>query len=113
MPRYVIKVDKVNWEDHPFLPIQIKKLITKEHDNADVTIIIAKLPKGQTIPEHVHEESDDILFPLEGKGIIRIEGAGEFSLAPGILVRVPMNTKHQVTAEEDLLYFDVFAPPML
>jgi quercetin dioxygenase-like cupin family protein len=113
LPRYALKIDDVNWEPHPFLPIEIKKLITKEHDHADVTIIIAKLPKGQTLPEHVHEESDDILLPLEGKGIIRIEGAGEFSLTPGMLIRVPMNTKHQVSAEENLLYFDVFAPPML
>jgi len=113
LSRYSIKVDEVSWEPHPFLPIEIKKLISKEQDDADVTIIIAKLPKGQTIPEHVHENSDDILFPLEGNGIIHIEGAGEFHLAPGILIRVPQNTKHKVTAEEDLLYFDVFAPPML
>ncbi|MFX0197693.1 MAG: cupin domain-containing protein, partial [Candidatus Hodarchaeota archaeon] len=77
------------------------------------TILIAKLPKGQTIPEHVHEESDDILYPLEGKGKIVIEGAGEFPLTSGVLVRVPKNTKHHVFAEEDLLILDIFAPPML
>ena len=108
-----INVEDVNWEPHPFLDIEIKKLVSKEKDDAEVTILLAKLPKGQTIPEHVHEESDDILFPLEGKGKIVIEGAGEFPLTPGVLVRVPKNTKHKVTAEEDLLVFDVFAPPML
>ncbi|MFQ6123443.1 MAG: cupin domain-containing protein [Candidatus Heimdallarchaeota archaeon] len=109
----LINVEDVNWEPHPFLDIEIKTLVSKKKDGADVTILIAKLPKGQTIPEHVHKESDDILFPLEGEGKIVIEGTGEFLLTPGVLVRVPKNTKHYVSAVEDLLYFDVFAPPML
>ncbi|MFX1519266.1 MAG: cupin domain-containing protein [Promethearchaeota archaeon] len=107
-----IKLDDVNWEAHPFLDIKIKKLISKKKDGADVTIFLARLPKGQEIQAHVHENSDDILFPLEGKGKIYIEGSGEFDLFSGVLVRVPRNTKHRVSAEEDLLYFDVFAPPM-
>ncbi len=88
-------------------------MISKQKDGAAVTILLAKLPKDQKIEEHIHEESDDILFPLEGKGKIVIENAGEFDLEPGVLVRVPKYTKHRVSAEEDLLYFDVFAPPML
>ena len=107
-----INIEKVNWEQHPFLDIKIKKLISKKKDGADLTIFLAKLPKGQEIQAHVHKNSDDILFPLEGKGKIYIEGSGEFELFPGVLVRVPRNTKHRVSAEEDLLYFDVFAPPM-
>lgn len=108
-----INVEDVNWEPHPFLDIEIKKLVSKEKEGAEVTILLAKLLKGQTIPKHVHEESDDILFPLEGKGKIVIEGVGEFPLTPGVLVRVPKNTKHKVSAEEDLLVLDVFAPPMI
>uniref|UniRef100_UPI002580E63D cupin domain-containing protein n=1 Tax=Candidatus Borrarchaeum sp. TaxID=2846742 RepID=UPI002580E63D len=107
-----INIEKVNWEQHPFLDIKIKKLISKKKDGADLTIFLAKLPKGQEKQAHVHKNSDDILFPLEGKGKIYIEGSGEFELFPGVLVRVPRNTKHRVSAEEDLLYFDVFAPPM-
>jgi mannose-6-phosphate isomerase-like protein (cupin superfamily) len=108
-----INIEKVNWEQHPFLDIKIKKLVSKEKDGADVTIFLAKLLRGQEIQAHVHENSDDVLFPLEGKGKIYIEGSGEFDLFPGVLVRVPRKTKHRVYAvEEDLLYFDVFAPPM-
>ncbi|MFX1465208.1 MAG: cupin domain-containing protein [Promethearchaeota archaeon] len=108
-----IKLEDVEWEAHPFLDVKIKKLVSKEKDGADVTIFLAKLSKDQEIQEHVHETSDDVLFPLEGKGKIHIEGTGEFDLFPGVLVRVPRNTKHRVYAvEEDLLYFDVFAPPM-
>ena len=107
-----IKLDDVLWEQHPFLDVKIKKLVSREKDGADVTIFLAKLSKGQEIQDHVHEDSDDVLFPLEGKGKIYIEGSGEFELFPGVLVRVPRNTMHRVYAEEDLLYFDVFAPPM-
>jgi quercetin dioxygenase-like cupin family protein len=108
-----IKLDDVLWEQHPFLDVKIKKLVSREKDGADVTIFLAKLSKGQEIQAHVHEDSDDVIFPLEGKGKIYIEGSGEFDLFPGVLVRVPRNTKHRVYAvQEDLLYFDVFAPPM-
>lgn len=102
----------MNWEQHPFLDVKIKKLVTKEKDGADVTIFLVKLSKDQEIQEHVHETSDDVLFPLEGKGKIYIQGSGELELFPGVLVRVPRNTKHRVYAEEGLLYFDIFAPPM-
>lgn len=60
----------------------------------------------------MHENSDDILFPLEGKGKIFIEGSGEFDLFPGVFIRVPKNIKQRVSVEEDLLVYDVFAPPM-
>ena len=35
-----IKLENKSWEPHPFLPIEIKKLISKENDGAEVTIII-------------------------------------------------------------------------
>ena len=62
------------------------------------------IPRMSEIPARI--------FNLEGKGKIYIEGSGEFNLFPGVIVRVPRNIKHRVYAEEDLLYFDIFAPPM-
>ena len=109
-----INVDEVTWEPHPVLEgIKVKTLVSKKKDGAEATILLVKVPKGKEVPEHVHEDSDDILFPLEGKGKIFIEGSGEFDLFPGVLVRVPRNTKHHVSVEEDLLIYDVFAPPMV
>ena len=81
---------------HPFLPIQIKNLLTRKDDRADITIFLVSLPAGKEIPEHVHETQEDIIFILAGKAKMRIEGVGEFNLEKGAFIRVPKNTKHRI-----------------
>jgi mannose-6-phosphate isomerase-like protein (cupin superfamily) len=40
-----------------------------------------------------------------------VEGAGNFALEPGVVVRVPMGAKHKIfNVTEDLLIYDVFHP---
>lgn len=109
----VIRANEVDWEPHPFLPIPVKKLLTREIHQADVTIILVQLKAGQCVPQHVHPDAEDLIFPLQGKGRIHIQGEGEFELQQGVLARVPKRTKHFVQAETDLLYLDVFVPPIL
>ncbi|MFX1520146.1 MAG: cupin domain-containing protein [Promethearchaeota archaeon] len=109
------KLENLEWEPHPYLKgVEIKPLLTRKKDQADVTCYLVSVPKGGGIAEHVHENSDDIIYLLKGKGKMFIEGEGEFELLPGIFVRVPKNTKHRVyDIEEDLLIYDVFVPPIL
>ena len=109
------KLEDLEWQPHPMLEgVKIKLLLSKKRDNADVTCYLVSVPKGGDVAEHVHEESDDIIYPLKGKAKMFIEGDGEFDLVPGVFVRVPKNTKHRVyDIEEDLLIYDVFVPPIL
>jgi len=44
------------------------------------SIIIVKIPVGIEVPEHVHEESEDILFILTGKATMWIDGIGNLKL---------------------------------
>ena len=61
-----------------------------------------------------HPTQDDILYPLSGKAAMRVDGTGEFTLEPGIVVRVPKGTKHSITnVIEELLVLDVFCPALL
>ena len=109
-----IKQEKAQeWAAHPFLPIQIKTLLSKKDDGAEITCFLVKVPVGKDIPEHVHETQEDIIFILSGKGRIWIDGLGDFSLEKGMFVRVPKNTKHRIYGvTEEIINYDVFTPPL-
>jgi quercetin dioxygenase-like cupin family protein len=108
-------VADISWRPHPLVKeVNIKPLVTKSEDSLDVTCMLVKVPAGIDIPEHIHEEQVDILYPLQGKAEMNVEGAGTFPLEPGVIVRVPRGTKHRIfNVTEELLVYDVFQPATL
>jgi quercetin dioxygenase-like cupin family protein len=108
-------VDNISWHPHPVVKgVTIKPLATKSEDDLNVTCLLVKIPAGAEVPEHIHEEQVDILYPIQGQAEMVVEGAGQFALKPGIVVRVPKGTKHKIfNVTEELLIYDVFQPPVL
>ena len=106
-----LKVHDLMWEPHPsFKGLMIKKILTHEKENVDITIIIIKARKGTEVPVHVHEQ-DDIVYQLEGKSKMWVEGEGDFELLPGSFIRIPAGIKHQPhDFQGDVLVFDIFLP---
>ena len=73
--------------------------------------MLVKVPAGKEVPEHIHEIQADILYPLQGKAEMYVEGAGNLELKPGVVVRVPIGAKHKIfNVTEELLIYDVFQP---
>ena len=109
------KVDSIPWAPHPVIPgISIKPLISLKEDNLDVTCMLVNVPAGKEVPEHIHEKQEDILFPLKGKAVMWVDGVGDFTLEPGVIVRVPKGTKHKIfNIVEELLVYDVFFPALI
>jgi quercetin dioxygenase-like cupin family protein len=108
-------VSNISWRPHPIAEaVKIKPLATKSEDDLNVTCMLVSIPAGKEVPEHIHEEQVDILYPLQGEAEMYVEGTGTFSLKPGIVVRVPKGTKHKIfNVTEELLIYDVFQPPVL
>lgn len=108
-------VEDIGWIPHPTAKgVTIKSLVTRKDDGADVSCILILVPKDGEVPEHVHEEQDDILYPLKGRAIMWVDGSGFFPLEPGCVVRVPRRTKHKIeNVSEDLLLYDVFWPALM
>ena len=106
------KVDNQAWEPHPLAKgVDIKPLVTKRDHGLNVSCILVKIPSGIEIPEHTHADQVDILYPIRGKAEMFVEGAGNFSLKPGVVVRVPMGAKHKIfNVTEELIIYDVFHP---
>ena len=108
-------VDSLPWLPHQIAQgVRIKPMITQKEDQLDVTCILVEVPAGAEVPEHVHENQDDILYPLSGKGIMWIDGEGEFPIEPGLIIRVPKGTTHKITdVTEALMIYDVFCPALI
>jgi len=105
-------VEDIAWVSHKLSPeAKTKTLISKKDDGLDVSCVLVDLPVGVEIPEHIHDQQDDILYPLKGKATMWVDGTGFFTLEPGVIVRVPKGTKHKIIdVVEDMIIYDVFSP---
>jgi quercetin dioxygenase-like cupin family protein len=106
------RLEDLTWDPHPIAEgAEIKPLVTKRDEDVNVSCMLVKVPAGIEIPEHIHGEQVDILYPLSGRAEMYVEGKGAFLLAPGVVVRVPIGAKHKIyNVAEDLLIYDVFHP---
>lgn len=108
--------DSLAWVPHPTVDdVFIKKIVTMEDfGHESPSIIMVRIPAGVVVPDHVHPNSEDILFILSGAGTMWIDGRGEVTLRKGNVVRVPRSTTHRIfDVTEELLVYDVFAPGIL
>ena len=108
-------VEEDSWLPHSVAKnVSIKPLVSQKDDGVGVTCMLVRIPAGTEVPEHIHEEQDDILYPLGGTAVMWVDGTGSFSLKPGVIVRVPKGTKHKIAdVSKDLLLYDVFSPALM
>jgi mannose-6-phosphate isomerase-like protein (cupin superfamily) len=69
---------------------------------------------GSQIPDHIHEESEEVLFLISGRAKIVIEGEGEWEIGPETAFYSPLGKKHRVEniGDEPLRIVWVYSPPL-
>ena len=69
---------------------------------------------GSMIPDHVHDESEEVLFLISGRAKIVIEGEGEWEIGPETAFYSPRGIKHRVEniGDEPLKLVWVYCPPL-
>jgi quercetin dioxygenase-like cupin family protein len=73
------KIEDLTWDPHPLATgVKIKPLVTKRDHDLNVSCILVRVPAGIDIPEHIHEQQVDILYPMSGQAEMYVEGAGNF-----------------------------------
>lgn len=74
---------------------------------------VAVFPAGKHAPAHVHEDAEEILYVLAGRGNMYFDGKPE-RLEPGTFMLAKRGVEHSLEADEgeDLNVFYVFTPPV-
>jgi putative monooxygenase len=69
---------------------------------------------GSMIPDHVHDESEEVLFLISGRARLVIEGEGEWEIGPETAFYSPVGKKHRLEniGEEPLKLVWVYSPPL-
>jgi mannose-6-phosphate isomerase-like protein (cupin superfamily) len=98
------------------LPGRSHKMIVRP-DNLGATTMcagVAVYPSDGHAPPHVHPEAEEILYVLEGKGAIHMDGKAE-AIREGVFIFVPKGVAHslEATTGSDLKVFYVFSPPVV
>jgi mannose-6-phosphate isomerase-like protein (cupin superfamily) len=76
-------------------------------------IILGQIEYGGQADCHIHENSEQAFFVLEGKALLQIEGEEEL-ISPNDLIYLPKGTSHKVVPVEGqpLKLLIVYAPPL-
>ena len=69
---------------------------------------------GSMIPEHSHEDSEEVLFLISGRAKLVIEGEGEWEIGPETAFYSPKGKKHRLEniGDEPLKLVWVYCPPL-
>src|SRR5512136_3290528 len=69
---------------------------------------------GSMIPDHSHEDSEEVLFLISGHAKLVIEGEGEWEIGPETAFFAPTGKKHRVEniGNEPLRIVWVYSPPL-
>jgi mannose-6-phosphate isomerase-like protein (cupin superfamily) len=110
-----VDATEVPLEPHALMPgVSVQYLLSATTDSSPLTCAIVHLPVGSKPERHIHENSDDMLYVLTGRGKFWISGKGVFSLSPGTFVRVPKGVLHTpMDIEEDLILYNMWFPAVI
>jgi mannose-6-phosphate isomerase-like protein (cupin superfamily) len=69
---------------------------------------------GSMIPDHAHEDSEEVLFLISGRAKLVIEGEGEWEIGPETAFYSPIGKKHRLEniGDEPLKLVWVYCPPL-
>lgn len=111
----LIQPDERKWEPHPQVPrVEISYFLSKRADQVDMTGALVHLPVGAQVEKHLHENSDDIIYVLQGKAKMWVDGIGNVPLVSGTFLRIPKGTMHQpLDVEEDFIAYDIWYPALV
>ena len=75
-------------------------------------LVVMSLPAGEEIGEEVHDDGDQMLTFVSGRGAAILDGETK-PVGPEDLVFVPAGTRHNFRNDgnEDLKLYTVYAPP--
>ncbi len=98
------------------LPGRSHKMILRPDNMGAETMCfgVADFPANAHAPAHVHENEEEIIYILTGKGEMYFDGEAE-PVEPGSCVIIPKKVVHSInnTSDEVMKLAYVFSPPVV
>lgn len=84
---------------HYRFPTHVNDLIIDRADSAASEVFMVVLEPSESAPLHIHEDTEQIFYVLEGTGILTIgTDGGTMRVHAGNVVRIPPATWHRIEA---------------
>ncbi len=82
---------------HYRFPTHANDLVMDRADAETCEVFVVILGPGEAPPLHVHHDTEQIFYVMEGKGLLQIgESAERRAVKPGNVVRIPPHTDHRI-----------------
>jgi mannose-6-phosphate isomerase-like protein (cupin superfamily) len=82
-------------------------------DTSRLNVTHVSIKPGETVPEHTHEDEDQIYFVVRGQGFVELDGE-RTNVGAGSSVMIPIGTRHLITNTGtdvlDYVFFVVYVP---
>ncbi len=84
-------------------PTHINDLVMDRSQASFSEVFIVVIEPGKAPPLHIHNDTEQIFYILEGTGVLTIGNEDQLKqpVGPGDIVRIPINTWHSITANTD------------
>ncbi len=95
---------------HYRFPTHVNDLVMDRSQAETSEVFIVVLEPGEAPPLHVHHDTEQIFYVIEGTGTLQIgEALKSFAVKPGDVVRIPPHTFHRIqcTSSYPLRYLSV------
>ena len=110
----IVRAADVKGEER--IPPRVSKLLLSPNTigtrNASMGLNVTAV--GSMIPDHVHDESEELMFIISGRGKLVIEGEGEWEVGPETAIYSPLGKTHRLEniGNEPLKLVWVYTPPL-
>jgi quercetin dioxygenase-like cupin family protein len=92
-------------------PTHTNDLVMDRSDAETSEAFVVVLEPGESPPLHVHHDTEQIFYILEGSGVLQIgeDDTQQYRVAPGDLVRIPPHTLHLICCDDQqpLIYLSI------
>jgi mannose-6-phosphate isomerase-like protein (cupin superfamily) len=95
---------------HYRFPAHVNDLVMDRSQGATSEVFVVVLEPGEAPPLHVHDDTEQIFYVLEGAGLLQIgESAQRHAVGPGDVVRIPPSKYHRIFCDgaQPLRYLSV------
>jgi mannose-6-phosphate isomerase-like protein (cupin superfamily) len=82
-------------------PTHVNDLVLDRADAAASEVFIVVLEPGEAPPLHVHHDTEQVFYVLEGAGLLQIGDSERCAVAAGNVVRIPPGTHHRISCVGD------------